>query len=103
MGFARSSIPFLAIITIAAAIAAPRSSNAQIMDPGSPPRLGAVAVAPNLESALPAPSSRIDGFFAVRTTQIQMAALRWLSNTSLSLSAVKASPTRAYLRPRVTR
>ena len=101
MGFARSSIPFLAIITIAAAIAAPRSSNAQIMDPGSPPRLGAVAVAPSLENALPASSSHLDGFLAVRTTRIQMAAMRWLSN--ISLSAVKARPTRAHLRLRVTR
>ncbi len=101
MGFVRNSVPFFAVITIAAAIAAPRSSNAQIMDPGSPPRLGAVAVAPSLESALPAPSLRIDGFLAARTTQMQMAAMRWLSNTSRS--AVKARPTRADLRPRVTR
>jgi hypothetical protein len=101
MGLTRSTVPFLAVVAIAAVIATPRASNAQIMDPGTPPRSGAVAISPSLESALPAPSSHFDGFLALRTNQLQMAAARWLSNTSLS--AVKARPTRAALRPRVTR
>ena len=64
MGFARNSVPFLAIVAIAVVIATPRASKAQIMDPGSPPRLGAVAISPSLESALPASSSHFDGFLA---------------------------------------
>jgi hypothetical protein len=96
----RRPTSLIALIALAAVVATSRISNAQIMDPGTPPR-SAVAVGPDLESASPAPALCLDDFLAGRTMQLRAAAMRWLSNASRS--AVKTRPTPARLRARSTR
>lgn len=101
MTFVRRTIPFFAVVALAATIATPRASNAQIMDPGCPPRYAVAPVAPNLESALSGSTLRLDDFFATRSNQIRIAALRWLSNASRP--TVSARPARLPLRLRDAR
>jgi hypothetical protein len=101
MVFVRRTVPFFAVVALAATIATPRASNAQIMDPGCPPHQAVAPVAPDLESALSGSTLRLDYFFVTRTNQIRNAALRWLSNASRS--TVSARPARAPLRLRDTR
>lgn len=101
MAFVRRTIPFFAVVALAATIATPRASNAQIMDPGCPPHVSAAPVAPDLESALPGSGLHLDDFFATRTTQLRIAAMRWLSKASRP--TVSARPARVPLRLRDTR
>jgi hypothetical protein len=100
MAFVRRSTLLVALIALAAVIATTRISNAQIMDPGTPPR-GAVAFSPDLESASAAPALRLDDFLVERTMQLRLAAMHWLGNASRS--AVKTRPTLEHLRTRSIR
>jgi len=100
MAFVRRSTLLVALIALAAMVATTRISNAQTMDPGTPPR-GAVVVGPDLESASSAPALRLDDFLVGRTLQLRMAAMHWLG--SASRSTVKTRSTQVHLRTRSIR
>ena len=91
MAFVRRTIPFFAVVALAATIATPRASNAQIMDPGSPPHAAAAPVATDIESASSGSSLRIDDFLATRAAQLRIAALRWLSKVSRPTSGARGA------------